>query len=89
MNKVMIERNESKITIDMKRFLEMPLPLQRRGIQLILNYLYKENPASLSAVHIDQVFSLIHHSKPSGQFRFPQWFKSGTILSISYRSNLN
>ena len=30
------------------------LPLQRRGIQLILNYLYWERPASLSAIHIDR-----------------------------------
>lgn len=53
----------------------MPLPLQRRGIHLILNYLYKEKPASLSAVHIDQVFFIIHHPKPSGQLDFPNGLK--------------
>ncbi len=49
MNTVMEKREKGKITIDITRFLEMPIPLQRRGIQLILNYLYKEKPASLSA----------------------------------------
>lgn len=68
---VVTKREEDQITIDIKEFLKVPLPLQRRGIQLILNYLYKEKPASLSAVHIDQVFSLIHHHEPSGKLDFP------------------
>jgi tRNA(Ile)-lysidine synthase len=72
---VMTKREEDKITIDIKRYLEMPLPLQRRGIQLILNYLYKERPTSLSAIHIDQVFSLIHHHEPSGKLDFPNGLK--------------
>jgi tRNA(Ile)-lysidine synthase len=82
MNTVMTKKEEGKITIDINRFLEMPLPLQRRGIQLILNYLYKEKPASLSAVHIDQVFFLIHHPQPSGQFDFP----NGLNVTRSYHS---
>lgn len=75
LNSVMTESEKGKITIDIKTFLEMPLPLQRRGIQLILNYLYKEKPASLSAVHIDQVFSIIHHREPSGKLDFPNGLK--------------
>ncbi|MDQ1143323.1 tRNA(Ile)-lysidine synthase [Bacillus sp. SORGH_AS 510] len=75
LNSVMTKREKGKITIDIKTFLEMPLPLQRRGIQLILNYLYKEKPASLSAVHIDQVFSIIHHREPSGKLDFPNGLK--------------
>jgi len=71
MQTVVTKRDEDKITIDIKKFLKMPLPLQRRGIQLILNYLYKVKPASLSAIHIDQVFLLIHHQEPSGKLDFP------------------
>jgi tRNA(Ile)-lysidine synthase len=82
MNTVMTKKEESKITIDINRFLAVPLPLQRRGIQLILNYLYKEKPASLSSVHIDQVYFLIHHPQPSGQFDFP----NGLIVTRSYNS---
>ncbi|WP_040206603.1 tRNA lysidine(34) synthetase TilS [Neobacillus jeddahensis] len=75
LNTVMTKRADDKITIDIKRFLMMPLPLQRRGIQLILNYLYKEKPASLSAIHIDQVFVLLHHPEPSGKLDFPNGLK--------------
>ncbi|WHY77700.1 tRNA lysidine(34) synthetase TilS [Neobacillus sp. WH10] len=75
LNTVVTKKEDDKITIDIKRFLKMPLPLQRRGIQLILNYLYNEKPASLSAIHIDQVFSLIHHNDPSGRLDFPNGLK--------------
>jgi tRNA(Ile)-lysidine synthase len=75
MNTAMTKKEEGNITIDINRFLEVPLPLQRRGIHLILNYLYKEKPASLSAVHIDQVFFIIHHPQPSGQLDFPNGLK--------------
>jgi len=75
LNTVLTKREEDKITIDIKQFQTMPLPLQRRGIQLILNYLYKEKPASLSAIHIDQVFSLIYHHEPSGTLDLPNGLK--------------
>jgi tRNA(Ile)-lysidine synthase len=75
LNTLLTKREEDKITIDIKQFLAMPLPLQRRGIQLILNYLYKEKPASLSAIHIDQVFSLINHHEPSGTLDLPNGLK--------------
>jgi tRNA(Ile)-lysidine synthase len=89
-NSVMTKREKDKITIDIKRFLEMPLPLQRRGIQLILNYLYKEKPTSLSAVHIDQVFSLIQHHEPSGKLDFPNGLKvvrSYAQVSFQFQQN--
>ena len=89
MNKVMTKKEEDKITIDINSFLEMPLPLQRRGIQLILNYLYKEKPASLSAVHIDQVFSLIHHPQPSGKLDFPNGLKVFRSYHSTVISNFN
>ncbi|MEH7482296.1 tRNA lysidine(34) synthetase TilS [Neobacillus drentensis] len=82
MNTVMTKKEEREISIDIKRFLEVPKPLQRRGIQLILNYLYKEIPASLSAVHIDQVFFIINHPHPSGQLDLP----NGLKVSRSYHS---
>jgi tRNA(Ile)-lysidine synthase len=75
MNTVVTNRESGKITIDITRLLEVPLPLQRRGIQLILNYLYKIRPVSLSAVHIDQVFHLIQHGVPSGRLDFPNGLK--------------
>ncbi|MEH7074858.1 tRNA lysidine(34) synthetase TilS [Neobacillus drentensis] len=85
MNTVITKKEESKITVDLKRFLEVPLPLQRRGIQLILNYLYKEKPASLSALHIDQIFFIIQHPQPSGQLDFPNGLKvTRSYYSLSF-----
>lgn len=87
MNKVMKMKEKNKITIDIIPFLEMPIPLQRRGIQLILNYLYKVIPMSLSALHIDHVLSLIQHHHPSGTLDFPNGLKvirSYSLLSFQY-----
>jgi tRNA(Ile)-lysidine synthase len=53
----------------------MALSLQRRVVQLILNYLYEKRPESLSAVHIDHLFSLIEGSRPSGSLDFPDGLK--------------
>lgn len=68
---VMKSREKGKIEIDILSFLGMPMPLQRRGIQLILNYLYEERPASLGAIHIDQVISLLNRPHPSGILDLP------------------
>ncbi|WP_394239406.1 tRNA lysidine(34) synthetase TilS [Niallia oryzisoli] len=75
MNTVWKVKQDNKITIDLDAFQAMPISLQRRGIQLILNYLYKKRPASLSAVHIDQIFSLIEGNNPSGSLDFPSSLK--------------
>lgn len=75
MNTVITNRENGKVTMDINTFSVMPIPLQRRGIQLILKYLYKEQPASLSAVHIDQVISLLQRSQPSGELDFPKGLK--------------
>ncbi|MDP4161705.1 MAG: tRNA lysidine(34) synthetase TilS [Bacillota bacterium] len=71
LNIVLTKRIKGQISMDISAFLAMPMPLQRRGIQLILNYLYDERPTSLSAIHIDQVYSLIRSPNPSGKLSFP------------------
>ncbi|MBY0124446.1 tRNA lysidine(34) synthetase TilS [Bacillus sp. S/N-304-OC-R1] len=80
MNKVMEKKTEQEIIVNIMDFQAMPIPLQRRGIQLILNYLYKNKPASLSAIHIENVFSLMSSPHPSGTLHFP----SGLNIVRSY-----
>ncbi|MGD6857703.1 tRNA lysidine(34) synthetase TilS [Bacillus infantis] len=75
MNTVMKKKEDAEITIDAERFMLMPMPLQRRGIQLILNYLYQERPASLSALHIEKIFSILSNPHPSGSLDFPNGLK--------------
>jgi tRNA(Ile)-lysidine synthase len=81
MNKVLKSRNADEITLHIEKFLAMPLPLQRRGIQLILNYLYKVRPSSLSALHIDSIMMLIQSPHPSGRLDFPE----GLQINRSYQ----
>ncbi|WP_026583012.1 tRNA lysidine(34) synthetase TilS [Bacillus sp. J33] len=71
MNTVMKKKADGEISLDIDAFAAMPMPLQRRGIQLILNYLYEEKPASLSAAHIESIFSLLKSPHPSGKLNFP------------------
>ena len=75
MNTVWKEKKDDNITIDVDALQAMPKPLQRRAVQLILNYLYKKRPESLSAIHISQVFSLLNSSHPSGSLDFPGGMK--------------
>ncbi|WP_079504204.1 tRNA lysidine(34) synthetase TilS [Mesobacillus jeotgali] len=79
LNKVM-KKEDKGITIGISSFREMPMPLQRRGIKLILNYLYNDRPASLSAIHIEKIFSIIRNPHPSGTLDFP----SGLRIIRSY-----
>ncbi|WP_335872112.1 tRNA lysidine(34) synthetase TilS [Bacillus sp. 2205SS5-2] len=74
--------NEEGISIPIPSFLQMPQPLQRRGIHLILSYLYKQKPSSLSAVHIYGVLSLMNSKHPSGRLQLP----SGLLVKRSYET---
>lgn len=71
LNSVTERKSASEILLYIDRFTDVAKPLQRRVIQLILNYLYQERPSSLSATHIENVFSLITHPHPSGTLHFP------------------
>ncbi|HWO94965.1 MAG TPA: tRNA lysidine(34) synthetase TilS [Bacillus sp. (in: firmicutes)] len=74
MNKVMKKEKEELILIR-DAFLQVRKPLQRRGIQLILNYLYKEIPPSLSSVHVDNLLTFLEREQPSGVLHFPGGLK--------------
>ena len=69
-------KKENYAKIEIVPFLNMPKPLQRRGIQLILNYLYFERHVELSAAHIESVMKLFQNSHPSGQIHLPSGLKA-------------
>ncbi|APH06709.1 tRNA lysidine(34) synthetase TilS [Bacillus weihaiensis] len=75
MNTVIKRNEKSGMEIDIKSFLNLPLPLQRRGIKLILNYLYKYIPSSLSSIHIESLQTLLSQEHPSGELDFPNGLK--------------
>ncbi|MBY6038510.1 tRNA lysidine(34) synthetase TilS [Fictibacillus nanhaiensis] len=80
LEKVLIVKTEGKIELSVSSFNKMPIPLQKRGITLILNYLYKLNPSSLSSVHKENFLSLLGSEHPSGFLHFP----SGLFVSRTY-----
>lgn len=80
MNEVWIEKTKEYAIISTDSVLVMPKPLQRRTIQLILNYLYLERPSSLSALHIHQLLTLFLNPQPSAELHLP----GGLIAEKSY-----
>lgn len=68
---ILIEKMPGKVIIDYNCLMAMPKPLQRRCIQLILNYLYFERPETLSAVHIEQLLEMFQNPHPSGEIHLP------------------
>ncbi len=76
MNKVITKKSDKHIVLSIPAFESIPMPLQRRGIQLILNYLYEYKiPSSLSSIHIDKVIAFFKRTHPSGSLDFPDGLK--------------
>lgn len=68
------QKDDSASSIKIEAFKEMPLPLQKRGIHLILNYLYKgKNPFSF--IHIQQILQLLKEEKASWKLDLPYGLK--------------
>lgn len=80
MDEVWVKKSKDYAIIRTDSVLAMPKPLQRRAIQLILNYLYLERPSSLSALHIHQLLTLFLHPQPSAELHLP----GGLIAEKSY-----
>jgi tRNA(Ile)-lysidine synthase len=77
---VIKKRERDEITISILPFESLPIPLQRRGIQLILNYLYENKLTDVSSIHINQVLALLQSNNPSGKLNFPK----GLTVQRSY-----
>ena len=66
-----MREEEGKWIVEIPRLSEVPKPLQRRVIQLILNYLYQVKPYVFSYVHIDSIQSMLVESHPSISLQLP------------------
>jgi len=75
MSDITIQKSPNDWIIDKCAFLSIAIPLQRRCIQLILNYLYKGISASLSALHIEQIIVLLKSPHSSGNIDLPNGLK--------------
>ncbi|MER2060804.1 MAG: tRNA lysidine(34) synthetase TilS, partial [Niallia sp.] len=72
---IVTKKGEGEVVVDINRFLSIAIPLQRRCIQLILNYLYDEMSISLSALHTEQIFVLLKRPHSSGNIDLPNGLK--------------
>ncbi|EDL63265.1 tRNA lysidine(34) synthetase TilS [Bacillus sp. SG-1] len=66
-----LTKTKDEAVVDIEAFRLMPLPLQRRVIHLILSYLYKDRPSSLSSIHIQDVLAIILKDSPSLSLDLP------------------
>ncbi|MCJ7843023.1 tRNA lysidine(34) synthetase TilS [Lederbergia sp. NSJ-179] len=69
-----VNENEG-IRFSIPSFLMVPLPLQRRVIHLILNYLYHYHTLDIRGIHIDLIQRLVRAKNPSGRLDFPKGLK--------------
>ncbi|WP_407272599.1 tRNA lysidine(34) synthetase TilS [Radiobacillus sp. PE A8.2] len=72
---VELKKNRSEAILDIKRFKQYPIALQRRAYHLILNYLYPTIPTDLNYIHEDHFFYLLHNNKPNVSIDFPLGLK--------------
>lgn len=75
LKKIISFDQENEIQFSIKQFIQLPMALQRRGIHLILNYLYKNHAVSLTFTHVDQIFSLLTSEHSSFEINLPQGLK--------------
>lgn len=74
MKQVVLDKREQIVTISIDLFLSVALPLQRRMIHLILNYLYKKS-ARITSVHIEQTLTMLGANNPSATLELADGLK--------------
>ncbi|MCT8136386.1 tRNA lysidine(34) synthetase TilS [Anaerobacillus sp. CMMVII] len=79
-SKVILSKKPQKVVLSISTLNDMAIPLQRRGFQLILNYLYEQNIPEITSIHIEQFLTLVKNAHPSGSLSFP----NGLRISKSY-----
>ncbi|WP_158738503.1 tRNA lysidine(34) synthetase TilS [Alteribacillus sp. YIM 98480] len=80
--RLLLNKHEHSVTISADGLIALPIPLQRRGIHLILKYLCYSKIPELSILHIKQLIHLLHQHHPSFTLDWP----GGVKVSRSYNS---
>ncbi|MCU9615272.1 tRNA lysidine(34) synthetase TilS [Caldibacillus lycopersici] len=82
-NNLVTKEEAGDLTIKRNELLREPMPLQRRCIHLILNYLYKGKlPENLAAIHINYLLETMGSTKPSSKVDLP----NGLQAIMSYQT---
>ncbi|WP_088043552.1 tRNA lysidine(34) synthetase TilS [Bacillus sp. EAC] len=72
LNTVIKNKQKQAVTIDISQFLKMPISLQRRCIQLILEYVYLHIPNGLTQGHINSILTLLINGKTAWEQHLPE-----------------
>lgn len=80
LNTVIRNKQKQAVTIDIELLLKMPISLQRRCIQLILEYVYLHIPNGLTQGHINSILTLLKNGKSAWEQHLPE----GLIVTRSY-----
>ncbi|WP_404406668.1 tRNA lysidine(34) synthetase TilS [Jeotgalibacillus malaysiensis] len=72
LEEVCVEKSRERFHLSIEKFRTYGLPLQRRMIHLILNYLYAKVPTSLSSAHTRAILELLKQAHPSGDLHLPE-----------------
>lgn len=65
------QKENGESVVGVKDFQSLAFPLQRRVIQLLLNYLYNFDRTDVTNVHIEQILALFNNKSPSGTLHLP------------------
>ncbi|MBU9710477.1 tRNA lysidine(34) synthetase TilS [Evansella tamaricis] len=75
-----IVKGKQKVTLSIEEFSLLPMPLQRRGVNLILNYLSPNAVSHMNAKHLEDILALMKRNIPSGTLHLPK----GIVIEKSY-----
>lgn len=73
LSEILKEKTDNSVTVFIDRLLRTAVPLQRRVIHLILNYLYstKRMVPAHQMIHIESLLEWLAREKASGEWHFP------------------
>lgn len=80
LERIVTKKTNNEVVLSISQFNGSPISLQRRGFQLILNYLHNEKNPEITTIHIDTFLIFLKNSHPSGVLSFPE----GLVIKKSY-----
>ncbi len=68
MKSIIIQESQSDYWIDVKKFLDLPVALQRRTVKLILDCLVRNGQSEIALETIERVRGIFQHHHPSSEY---------------------
>lgn len=74
LNKIVIGKKDSEVTLHIEEFQKLPEPIKRRAIYVMMDELFG-NKGVFSAIHIESVKNFLLNKRPSGFLHLPMGLK--------------